>query len=415
MKQSEAHARGSGQPAAGRPLTVLFSYLQLSNVGCEIIVRGAVAFLRQALPGRTLRFVAASYSPDRDRAILADLPEVEIAPMLGWKRLLRGVLRQTGRFDRYWTPRFATRHFADADLFVSIGGDIYAIKGALPEDWLGYESFATARRIPSIMFGANMEGFESLPEPKLRRLRAHLDRFRLLAVRDQGTADYLGRHGVAAPVVVHPDPIFTLRPRAVFRPGRVRTIGLNLSPISVREFGEEIVTRYAAVVSEFVGRGYEFRFIPHVHSSDGDARLEDRPVLHRVREAVDPALRDRVRLSEDPPDFHSVSALIGEVDLLVGARMHACLNALTQGKAVCFLEYSAKAATMVDWLASATPYRAAAAFASTPADGFGPDALAALIAARDALSDANPEGVAVDMGPLLAASDVWAPMRALDL
>src|SRR6056297_1126548 len=151
--------------------TVLFSYQLLTNVGCEIIIRGTIAFLTRAFPNHDLDFVVSSYDDARDREILADIPNVHVVPMIGWKRYLRVVLVKTGLDRRFWTPRFAERHFRKAELFASVGGDIYTMSGnALPRDWLGYEQFATRNGIPSIMFGANMEKFDVLDRGDLHML-----------------------------------------------------------------------------------------------------------------------------------------------------------------------------------------------------------------------------------------------------
>ena len=397
--------------------TVMFSYLQLSNVGCEIIIRGSIKFLERALPQYELHYIVSSYFADRDRALLADIPTLEVVPMLKWKRYLRAILRQTQRFDRLWSPRFSSAAFRRSDLFVSVGGDIYTIfDGRLPDDWMGYEHFATSHGIPSIMFGANMEKFEILSQAKRDLLVTHLDRFKLLAVRDRATETYLAKHKVTSPVEVYPDPVYSLRPSSVVRPGKVRRIGLNLSPLAVEKFGPGIIGTYAGVVSDLIHAGYEFDFIPHVYSSDGDTGLDDRFTLKQVYEQVDPALRGAIRLREDALGFAKVSDAIREVDLMIAARMHCCLNALTLGKAVYFLEYSAKAKTMLDWLVSETPYGTVAdAYATIPADAIKLDDVTRLIAAFEKLAQTKGDAIPVDLEPQLAASPIWRAMGSLTL
>ena len=397
--------------------TIIFSYLQLSNVGCEIIIRGSITFLERALPDYDLRFVISSYHQDRDREIMQDLPQVEVISMLSWKRYLRAFLRQTGRFDKYWSPRFSSSVFARSDLFVSVGGDIYTIfDGELPDDWMGYEAFATRRGIPSIMFGANMEKFELLSEARRTLLIEHLDRFRLLAVRDAATKSYLGQHKVTSPTLVYPDPIYSLRPSTVVRPGKVKRIGFNLSPLSVKKFGEGLVDRYVKLISELVDQGYEFSFIPHVYSTDGDNDLDDRFIHHAIFDRLTVSRQKSITLCDDALGFHQVAAALSEVDLVIAARMHCCLNAVTLGKPVCFLAYSLKAKTMLDWLISETPYAAAAAlYTSLPADDVSVDDVLALIAASERLGAAHPDGITVDLEPQLAASPIWGLMSEIAL
>ena len=382
--------------------TVVFSFQLLTNIGCEIIIRGSIAFLRRAYPQHELTFVVSSYHPERDRALLADVPGVRIVPMLGWKRYLRGVLRKTGLFVSRWTPRFASSEFRRADLFCSVGGDIYTMFGnALPEDWLGYEGYATRHGIPAIMFGANMERFEVLTEADRRTLLDHLRRFRLLIVRDSGTRDYLAGHGIAETVEVFPDPIFSLRPRSVFAPGPVKHIGLNFTPFLIKEFGPGIVERYARLTEALVEAGHAVTLIPHVRSDEGTATQDDPAALATLHAALDPAVAARVTLWQGAMSLATVSEVIAGVDMLVGARMHACLNALTQGKPVLFLAYSRKAHTMVSWLKAETPF-AAMAESFDVIDGDAADAasVAALIARHEAWS-------ATAAGPVTVETAAW--------
>ena len=397
--------------------TVIFSYLQLSNVGCEIIIRGTIKFLERAFPNYKLRFIISSYDPDRDRRLMGDLPQIEVIPMLSWKRYLRAALRQTKRFDKYWTPRFSSTDFSHSNLFVSVGGDIYTIfDGQLPDDWMGYESFATKRGIPSIMFGANMEKFELLPAVQRTRLIEHLNRFKLLAVRDDATQSYLANHRVKAPTLVYPDPMYSLRTSSVVRLGKIKHIGFNLSPLTVKKFGPGLVDTYVKVIAELIGEGFEFSFIPHVYSTDGDNDLDDRYILHKIYDLLTPNQQRSVKLRDDALGFHKVSDALSEVDFVIAARMHCCLNAVTLGKPVCFLEYSLKAKTMLKWLTTETPYAEAAdAYSSVAADAITLEGVHSLIAAAERLGEVHPEGIAVNLEPQLASSAIWSVTSGMEL
>lgn len=288
---------------------------------------------------------------------MSDVTVVKVVPMLLRKKLLRGALTKSGRFLSNWTPRFASRHFRDADFFVSVGGDIYTVfDGDLPMDWIGYETYATKLGIPSVMLGANMENFGVLGQEKLDTLLSHLKRFRLIAVRDQRTAEYLATYFIRDNVVVLPDPVFALRPKAVFRPKKLERIGVNLSGLAA-ESDQEIVAEYVALVETLLSAGRKVLLVPHVYSPQGAGTMEDSAMLRTVASMVREDLRRHLSLYEGEITFEKISEVIGSVDALVGARMHACLNALTQGKPTLFLAYSGKASSMTDWLRS-TPYGA---------------------------------------------------------
>ncbi|NWF44269.1 polysaccharide pyruvyl transferase family protein [Hydrogenophaga sp. D2P1] len=395
--------------------TIIFSYLQLSNVGCEIIIRGTIKFLENALSDYDLRFIVPSYDSNRDRQILKDLPQIEVVPMLSWKRYFRALLRQTRRFDKYWSPRFSSAAFEKADLFVSVGGDIYTIfDGMLPDDWMGYESFASRRGIPSIMFGANMENFELLSGVQRNRLIAHLNRFKLIAVRDDSTSSYLIDQNINSPTLVFPDPMYSLRPSCVVRANKVQRIGLNLSPLTVKKFGPDLIEKYTKIVSDLINDGYLFSFIPHVYSTDGDNNLDDRFILRNIYNRLEPIQQKAVKLCDDALGFKKIAIEISEVDFVIAARMHCCLNAVTLGKPVYFLEYSKKAKTMLKWLVTETPYaKAASAYASTSADAITIEDIRLLIRAIEHLGEAHPDGISVDLSPQLATSSIWNVMSGI--
>ena len=310
--------------------TILLSYLLLSNIGCEIILRGTISFLTRAFPDHDLKFLISSYDVDRDRTLFSDLLNVQIVPMVPWKRYLRGVLSKT-KLDRYfWSPRFASHYFSKADLFVSVGGDIYTMfADRLPEDWLGYEQFATRHGIPSIMFGANMERFEILSDADRTRLLDHLKRFKLIAVRDDKTFKLLESYGVTDNAVVFPDPTFSLRPSTEISLQKIKTIGLNISPILTRDFGQSIIERYAQITEGLVAKGYRVALIPHVYASDGNPALDDRKSLNALYDSLPPTVQQEVDVFEGPLSLRDIVEEIKKVDLFVGARMHACLNATT--------------------------------------------------------------------------------------
>jgi colanic acid/amylovoran biosynthesis protein len=389
--------------------TILLSYLLLTNIGCEIILRGTIAFLTRAFPDHDLKFLIPSYDVARDRKLFSDLENIDILPMVPWKRYLRGFLAKTRLNRRFWSPRFASRHFRRADLFVSVGGDIYTMFGnRLPEDWLGYEQFATRHGIPSIMFGANMERFEILNATDRTRLLDHLKRFCLIAVRDAKTLELLESYGAAQNAVVFSDPVFALRPRTEVCLQKVKTIGLNISPILSRDFGPDIVTRFAKITEGLVKEGYRVLLIPHVYASDGNPGLDDRMTLKALADALAPEILERVALFDGSLSLRGVADAIAEVDLFVGARMHACLNATTLGRPTFYLGYSAKASAMVEWLVNASPFALMATSLSTKsADAVELDDILGLITAHETWCAEHRAPVMIDTQGFLDASPIW--------
>jgi polysaccharide pyruvyl transferase WcaK-like protein len=396
-------------------INVIFSYLLLSNIGCEIILRGTVAFFNRALPGYKINFTIPSYHPESDRKLLSDLDNVTVVPMLRWKRYARGFLSKTGLNKKFWTPRFSSSFFRDADLFISVGGDIYTMFGnTLPRDWIGYENFATKHDIPSLMFGANMERFEILAQEEKEELVSHLNRFKLIAVRDKGTKDYLEEYNVRHNVQSFPDPTFSLRPVTRFDRKKIKTIGVNFTPIMIRDFGENIVIEYAKLIAELVERGYTINLIPHVHSVDGNAGVDDRLSIDKLYERLPQNVKSKVNVYQGDMSLKAISIELQKIDLFIGARMHGCLNSLTLGKAVCFLGYSKKAQTMVDTLKNIMPFKEVAqSFVAIAADKLSVEDVERLIKNHNDWALKGDQPVIIETQKYLDSLTIWPDVRSV--
>ena len=378
--------------------TVILSNLLLSNVGCEIILRGTIAFLEKRLSNYQLNFIIPSYQYEYDSRLLSDITNVRVVPMIKWKRYIRGALIKLGLFTKYWTPRFESKHFKNSDLFVSVGGDIYTMfSNKLPEDWIGYESFATKNNIPSLMFGANMEKFEIVSKSDQVKLIEHLKRFESIFVRDFATKKYLESYSVKSNVSMFPDPIFSLRRQTQFDKKRIRSIGINFTPILIRDYGDEIVDKYACLITSLIEQGYSISLIPHVYSTTNNDSIDDKKAMDLVLEKISSKYRNGIEVFSEVCTLKSVEKKISEIDLFIGARMHGCLNSLTLGKSVIFLAYSSKAHTMVETLSSETPFKSASmCYTAIDAEKINVDEVNGFIRRHDEWVDSDGEAVVVN-------------------
>jgi polysaccharide pyruvyl transferase WcaK-like protein len=342
-----------------KPLkNVLVSDLLWSNVGCEIILKGTVRFLENQYPNHKLQFYVPSHQVTYDAKLFSGIKNIHVIPMVGWRRYVRGALKKLGLYRRFWIPRFDSKYFRDADLFLSVGGDIYTMfSDRVPDDWVGYEGYATRNGIPSIMFGASMERFEVLSSSERLELVRHLNRFEAIYVRDMATKQYLKKHNIFERVAMFPDPIFSLRDKSLFQRNNIRTIGINFTPIMIKVFGQAIVDRFAEIVVELIDEGFNVQFIPHVYSVQGNKNIDDQKAITTLTERLPEAYACKVSQMDNVCSLRVVENVLSKVDLFIGGRMHGCLNALTLGKPVIFLGYSSKAATMVETLRREMPFK----------------------------------------------------------
>lgn len=336
---------------------IIVSDLNWGNVGCQIILRGSVNFLKFMFPNYELTFYVPSHNPSHDETLFKDVENIKIIPMIKWRRYVRGLMKKTGLYRRFWIPRFDSKYFREADLFLSVGGDIYTMfSDKIPDDWVGYETYASKHKIPSVMLGANMERFEVLPASEKAFLIRHLKRFQRLFVRDVKTKNYLLNNGIENNVIFLPDPVFSYRQVTMFHGNKIKKIGLNFTPILIQHYGPSIIEQYCEIIMRLLDCGYEVYLIPHVESLSGNPDIRDQSAIDKISALLPARYSSRVKIFQGKTNLAEVSEFIDKVDLVVAARMHCSLNALTLGKPVIFLGYSLKSEAIVETLRTDMPF-----------------------------------------------------------
>lgn len=86
-------------------------------------------------------------------------------------------------------------------------------------------------------------------------------------------------------------------------------------------------------------KGAVVLLVPHVFGSDGEC---DTPVCERVYESLSPKYGNSIRLADGHYDFAQIKYIIGLCDLFIGARMHACIAAVSQNIPTVPVAYSDK-------------------------------------------------------------------------
>ena len=92
---------------------------------------------------------------------------------------------------------------------------------------------------------------------------------------------------------------------------------------------------------QFLEAGASLLLVPHTFAPPG-AVESDNDACRRVAEALAPEFPGRVHLAAGDYDQHQIKAVIGQCDFFVGARMHACVAALSQGVPAAGVAYSRK-------------------------------------------------------------------------
>lgn len=231
-----------------------------------------------------------------------------------------------------------TRALARADLLVSGGGtllqDVTSTRSLLY--YLGVLRLARALGVPAMLYA---NGIGPIRRPWNRRVtRWVVDRVQVISVRDAESRAALDELGIRGPrVEVTADPVFSLRPADS---GRARAIlaaegvpsGRSLVGVSVRPWRGASPETLAALADGLVSRfGLGVLFVPMQPSRDLPLALE---VRNRMREPG-AVLRGRYPADE-------LLAVLGELRLLLGMRLHSLIFAVAQGVPVVGLAYDPK-------------------------------------------------------------------------
>lgn len=326
------------------------------NYGCEAIVRGTELILRERWPGARILYASCRPEDDRRRLTGANVEVVPRQPLgrFSHVRLARKALAMAGI---RWVPADPRPDMLrGVDAVLSIGGDIYTLGngGAFSKALPRFGDAAENRGIPYALWGASVGPFDANPRAE-RFFRKHISRISLVAARERRTVEYLAGFAPSTRTVCCADPAFTVAPEILGseRAGGRLTIGLNLSPLSLRYTGlptEESARLQGEMIGRIAARfSAKVLLIPHVvcdfHEDDDDLRY-----LRLVHRSVPETLRSQVNLLDADPGFVGAKRALAQCAIVVAARMHCAINAMASQVPALLLAYSAKAPGMAEYV-----------------------------------------------------------------
>lgn len=294
------------------------------NLGVRVLSAGTRRLLNDVWPGIQVD------------AFLRGFPEGPAPLRLGYKNLAHGIARRSAP---------ASGWFAGYDVVVDTGG------GDSFSDIYGLDRLAliSAVRLCAVRAGTAVILGPQTIGPFNTRVGRGVAKVSLRGVdvsfsRDAASATYAQRvlrHG--APQAS--DVVFALPTVTARRPPS--DVLFNVSGLLWRENPHVSHSEYRQLCSDVVRRlvtsGRSVRLLSHVlpnESFDADG--------HACAELAE-MLADHVRLEVvEPTGLDDARAHIGASNLVVGARMHACLNALSLGVPALPLAYSRKFAPLME-------------------------------------------------------------------
>lgn len=290
------------------------------NLGVRALARGSEDLVRSVWPDA--EFTYLNYGrrqpevPWSPRALLRE----RLTGRLGMQRWLRG-------FDLVWDTR-------SGDSFA----DIYGLTRHTTMSLL--HEFAAQAGVPVIMAPQTIGPFHTRRGRGLarRNLRRSTQVFARDVVSAEASAD-LGRP-VAA---ITSDLVFGIDQPT---PSPVkRDVLLNVSGLLWDENPHVDFEKYRAeihlIIDGLLAAGRSVTLFPHV--LDSQNHDNDVPVSHDLAQQYDGRLDIAV-----PTDLEDARSVIAASELVIGARMHACLNAISTGTPAIAMAYSRKFAPLMD-------------------------------------------------------------------
>ncbi|GAA1856053.1 polysaccharide pyruvyl transferase family protein [Microbacterium koreense] len=283
------------------------------NLGVRALGKGSIDVLRSVFPDAEIEMMNYGRKPDSISWPPRSLVKERVLNRTGMMAWLRS-------FDLYWDTR-------SGDSFA----DIYGMHRHLTMSLI--HEFAAQAGVRCVMAPQTIGPFRHRRGRALAR--RNLRRSDLVFARDPisaSVADELGR-----PVdALTTDMVFavTQPPSDVARDVIVNVSGLLWSTnphVDHEQYRESIVT----VIRGLLEDGRTVSLLPHVlTSADPD---NDVPAV----DAVKGMFGDEVEVLV-PQGLDDARAAIGSANLVIGARMHACLNALSTGTPAVAMAYSRK-------------------------------------------------------------------------
>lgn len=293
------------------------------NLGVRVLGEGSRDLLRQVWTDAHIEFMNYGTRPPavpwRPRALLKER-------VLGHS----GMMEWLSSFDLIWDTR-------SGDSFA----DIYGMHRHLTMSLI--HEFAVQAGVRAVMAPQTIGPFDSVTGRALGR--RNLARSAVVFARDSASAEASAELGRPVDMTAT-DLVFGLsQPQKT----REHDVILNVSGLlwnpNRHVDSDAYRTSVRTVIDALLADEREITLLPHVlDSADHD---NDVPIVHELHAAYDGAVGLHV-----PAGLTDARSVIASSNVLIGARMHACLNALSTGTPAIAMAYSRKFAPLLaalDW------------------------------------------------------------------
>lgn len=322
------------------------------NYGCEAIVRGTYNILKKIDPKVNITYASYNYEYDINRLKDLNIRILNRHHIKKWS--IKNIVRKIGSIIgiKYIIHFDKCADFKSFDYVFSIGGDMYTLThdhkydGCLPI----FMERLQKQGSKYILWGCSVGPFEK-NKSALTFFRNHLEKIDAIVAREYETIDYLKKLSITKNVHFAPDPAFMVNgptKKNKLDTSRPFTLGINLSPLSaLYEYGNiDNAIDVQSKIIEFLIDKYNANIIllPHVLSEN--PMDDDLQYLIKLKENISQNFLHKITIIDNDPGFVGLKNEIIKCDVVLAARMHCAINAISCNVPTLFISYSKKAIGM---------------------------------------------------------------------
>jgi len=236
-----------------------------------------------------------------------------------------------------WSFSEIIKQLRKTDLLLMGGGSLLQ-DATSPRSVMYYLSIVTLAKLlkkPVIFYA---QGFGPISHPISKILiKSIVNKVDVITVRDQGSADDMKQLGVTRPIHITADPAVTIRPEeidlGISRHRLIQNPKKSIA-ISIRKWKNE--ENYKKVIAqmadEMIEKGWNVYFLPMQYPADVAPSEE---IIHYMTQPGAVLLNDKM-------NFHEIISFIGNMDFILGMRLHSIIIAAVMGVPFVGVSYDPK-------------------------------------------------------------------------
>ena len=290
---------------------LISGYYGFDNAGDDTVLFGIISSLQKLHP--TIQISVLSNKPKETTALFG------IPAYNRWRFL--EIIKQLRKTD-----------------LLLMGGGSLLQDATSPRSVMYYLSIVTMAKLlnkPVIFYA---QGFGPISHPISKLLiKSIVNKVDVITVRDQGSADDMKQLGVTRPILITADPAVTIRPMDIdlgLSGGRLQHNGKKSMAISIRKWKNE--ENYKKVIAqmadEMIRKNWNVYFLPMQYPADVAPSQE---IIRHMSEPGAVLLNDKM-------NFHEIISFIGNMDFILGMRLHSIIIAAVMGVPFVGVSYDPK-------------------------------------------------------------------------